>query len=189
MIIAITGNIGSGKSTASEIFVNSGYTLINADAIGHDLYHVKRIKDKVVKKFGKGILTHGEIERKKLKDIVFYDPKKLIELNNLVHPEIVKEINKRIRSIKSSKIVIEAALILEFNFKNYDKLILITIDPDVQMRRLLKKGKYNKSEINNIISSQMPQEKKMAYADYIVDNSGTKKELEESVKKIIEALS
>lgn len=75
MIVAITGNIGSGKSTAVELFVKAGYSLINADIIGHELYLVSRIKTKVIRNFGKGILTKGEIDRKKLKDIVFYNKK------------------------------------------------------------------------------------------------------------------
>ena len=127
MIIAITGNIGSGKTTAAELFRNAGFSIINADEIGHELYHVKRIKDKVIKKFGKRILTKAEIDRRKLKDIVFYDKKQLIALNRIVHPEIVKEINRRIKKSRNKKIVVDAALIVEFKFRNYDKLLLITI--------------------------------------------------------------
>lgn len=188
MILAITGNIGAGKSAASELFVKAGYYLINADKIGHELYLLPKIKNKVIKKFGKGILTDGEIDRKKLKQIVFHNKNKLFQLNRIMHPEIVMEINKRIKKSKSRKIVIEAALTIEFGFRNYDKLLLITIEKKEQIKRLLKKGKYNKEEINNIIDSQMLQEKKMAYADYIIDNSGTKKELKQNINKIIEEL-
>lgn len=188
MIIALTGNIGSGKSAAAELFVKAGYAPVNADKIGHVLYKRKDIKEKVIGKFGKGILTKGNIDRRKLKNIVFYNYKKLIQLNKIVHPEILMEIKKRIKKINNSNIIIEGALIVEAKFKDYDKLILLTIDREKQIKRLLKKGKYNKEEINNIISSQLAQEKKLKYADYIVDNSGSKKELEENIQKIINEL-
>lgn len=186
MIIGITGNIGSGKSAAAEIFRKNGYKVINADSIGHELYRREDIKTKVVKEFGQDILSNNEISRVKLKKIVFYNPEKLKKLNSIVHPEIIKKIKNKITHLNN--VVIDAALIVEVDFK-CDKLILITIDKDIQMKRLLKKGKYTKEEINNILTSQLPQEEKIKHADFIVDNSGSKEELEENIGKIIRALT
>ena len=185
MIIALTGNIGSGKSTAAALFEDAGYHIINADHIGHDLYKREDIKQKVIDRFGRKILTDDEIDRKKLKKIVFYDPDELKVLNQIMHPEIIKEIHSRIKSLRHDKILIEAALILEFGFKDYDRLIVMTIDQDRQIERLLKKGKYNKDEINNILKSQLSQEKKIESADYIIDNSGTLEELKKNINKVI----
>ncbi|MCK5283618.1 MAG: dephospho-CoA kinase, partial [Nanoarchaeota archaeon] len=111
-----------------------------------------------------------------------------IKLNKIVHPEIIAEINKIIDEKKGKDIVIEGALIIETKFKNYDKLIVVTIDKAEQIKRLLKKGKYNKDEINNILKSQIAQERKIRYADYIIDNSGSKNGFGKNVKKLIKEL-
>ena len=188
MIIGITGNIGSGKTEASLLFRKAGFTIFNADKIGHTLYKRKDLKLKLIKLFTKEILTKGEIDRKKLKNIVFHDTKELVRLNKVVHPAIIKEIKRKIKEKKNKFIAIEGALLIETKFKSYDNLLLITIDIETQIRRLLKKGKYNKVEINNIIKSQLAQEKKLKYADFIVDNSSTKKEFQKNIRKIIKEL-
>ncbi len=79
-------------------------------------------------------------------------------------------------------------MLIEFGFKEYDAMILVTIDRDMQIKRLLKKGKYNKKEIENIIDSQMSQEKKAKYADFIIDNSGKKSEFKKNLIKIIKSI-
>ena len=188
MIIAITGNIGSGKSEVCRLFENAGYHLIDADKVGHKLYLKPDMKDKVIERFGEGILTHEEVDRKKLKKIVFYDAEELRALNKIVHPEIIKEIKKEIASIKDKHVILEGAILIEMGETDFDKLLLVTVEKGKQIDRLLKKGKYNKEEINNIIASQMPQEEKIGHADYIIDNSGNMKELERNVKKLIKEI-
>ncbi len=187
MIIAITGNIGSGKSAACEIFKKRGFAIINADIVGHELYENTKIMRKVVEKFGQDTLTDGQIDRNKLKHIVFYNPDKLKELNKIMHPAIMAEVKRRTKKL-GGNIAIEAALILKTRFRSYDKLLLITIRRDRQIERLLKKGKYTLLEIENIIRSQPPQEELIEHADIIVDNSGTKKEFEQNIRKVITRL-
>ncbi|MBD3164566.1 dephospho-CoA kinase [Candidatus Woesearchaeota archaeon] len=181
MIVALTGNIGSGKSEVAKIFRKAGYRILNTDKIAHQLYKRGDIREKTAKAFGKKILTNGRIDRRKLKDVVFYSHSELRKLNKIIHPEIIKEIRKR----SKGKTLIEGALLIEAGFRDYDKLILVTIDKEKQIQRLLEKGKYREKELENIIRSQMPQEKKLKYADYIIDNSGTKKELEKNVRKLV----
>lgn len=174
MIIGITGAFGSGKSTVAAEFGRLGFKVINADNIGHKLLDKKPIKEKVISKFGKEILTKNYIDRKKLKDIVFYDKGKLIELNRIIHPEIIKEIKTIIKNIQNSKnknAVVDGALLVEAGFKGLDRLVVVKISRQNQMERLLKNGKYNKEEINNIIKSQLPQSKKLKYADFVIDNN------------------
>ncbi|MBR9700188.1 dephospho-CoA kinase [Candidatus Woesearchaeota archaeon] len=186
MIIAITGNIGSGKSTAAALFENYGREILRADLIGHEMYHREDIKGAVIKRFGEKILTDGEVDRRKLKEIVFSDPDELKALNAIVHPEIVQYISQKAKEF--THVVVEGALLIEAGFKDHDVMILLTIDKDIQIKRLLERGKYNKEEILNIIAAQMPQEDKIAYADYVVDNSGTVEEFKENLIKIIRSL-
>ncbi|MBS3106487.1 dephospho-CoA kinase [Candidatus Woesearchaeota archaeon] len=182
MILAITGNIGSGKTTAARFFAQRGFQIIEADKIGHELYHRNDIKERVIKRFGKTILTRGNVDRKKLKKIVFYDPNELKALNRIMHPAILKEVKKR---IQKANVVIEGALLIEAGFKGYDKLLVITIDRKEQMKRVLKRGKYKRKEVETILRGQMPQEEKMKHADIIIDNSGSRKELLNNLRKVL----
>jgi dephospho-CoA kinase len=187
MIVGITGNIGAGKSAAANIFWKQGYKKIDADKIGHELYKRNDIKQKIVKKFTREVLTDGEIDRKKLKKVVFYDSRELKRLNKIMHPAIVKEIKERIKDVRN--VVVDGALLIEAKFKDYDKLLLVTIDFDKEIERLLAKGKYTRNEIQNIMNSQMGQDKKLKYADYVVDNSGSIKEFERNIRKIIKKIT
>ena len=181
MIIGVTGVFGSGKTIVAKMFARYGYNHINADEIGHKLLNKKDVKNKVVKEFGKEVLTKNKIDRRKLKNIVFYDNKKLKKLNKLLHPLIIKEIKNKIK--KNS--VVDGALLIEAKALNLvDKLVVVKISKKEQMKRLLKKRKYTKKEINNIIKSQLSQKEKLKYADAVVDNSKDLKNTEKQVKAI-----
>src|SRR3989338_984721 len=185
MIIGVTGVFGSGKTTVSNMFLNHCYLIINADEVGHRLLNREDIKKSVVKQFGEGILTDGLVDRSKLKEIVFHNSEKLKELNKM-HPEIIKEIKRMIKESGEDKVVVDGALLIEAKgLSLVDKLIVVKIDRHEQIRRALKKGKYNREEIENIIKSQLSQEEKLKYADYVVDNSGDLVNTEKQVEKII----
>lgn len=189
MIIGITGIFGSGKTTVAGLFARHGYKVINADEIGHWLLNKKPIKDKVIKEFGSSILTNKNIDRKKLKNIVFYSHKKLIKLNKIIHKPIIDEIKSIIKKSKNKNVVVDGALLIEAGALNLiDKLIVVKINKKEQLKRLLKKGKYNKREINNIIRSQLSQKEKLKYGDIAVDNSRglsyTKKQVGEIIRSL-----
>ena len=187
MIIGITGVFGSGKTTVSSEFSKLGFKVINADKIGHKLLNQTKIKNKAIKLFGRSILTRGKIDRRKLKDIVFYDKDELIKLNKIIHPEIVKEIKAIIKRSNNKDIVVDGALLVEAGFKA-DFMVVVKVNKENQMKRLLKKGKYNKQEINNIIKSQMPQNKKLRYADFVIDNNKSIKDLRAKVTNLVSQL-
>jgi len=187
MIIGITGIFGSGKTAVANLFTKHGYKVINADEIGHNLLNKKPIKNKLVKEFGKSILTNKKINRRKLKDIVFNNHKKLIKLNKIIHKPIIKEIKSIIK--RNKNIVIDAALLIEAKALNLvDKLIVVKINKKEQLKRTLKKKKYNKKEVNNILKSQLSQKEKLKYADIVVDNSKDINNTKKQVKEIIPRL-
>lgn len=189
MIIGITGVFGSGKTTVAKLFAKYGYKVINVDEIGHKLLNKKPIKNKTIKEFGKSILTKNMVDRRKLKDIIFYNPKSLIRLNKIIHPPIIKKIKSIVKKSKNKKIIIDGALLIEAKALNLiDKLIVVKINKKEQLKRTLKKKKYNKEEINSIIKSQLSQKEKLKYADYIIDNNKSLKETEKQVKKTINKL-
>jgi len=185
MIIGLTGVFGSGKTTVAKLFVKHGYKHINADEIGHKLLNGKAVKNKIVRAFGKSILSKGEVDRRKLKDIVFYDHAKLKRLNKIIHPLIIKEI---IKESKGANIVIDAALLIESKVTDLvDKLIVVKVNKKEQLKRVLKRG-YNKKEANNIIKSQLSQKEKLKYADIVLDNSKSLDNTKKQVKKICELI-
>jgi len=207
MIIGITGVFGSGKSVVSRLFAKYGYRVINADEIGHKLLNKKSIKNKIIKEFGKSVLTKNKIDRKKLKKIVFYNHKALIKLNKIIHPAIINEIKTIIKKSKNKKIIVDGALLIETKcLKLFDRLIVVKIGKGEQLKRILllnsknskgfgnsrnfqnKKKKYNKKEIESIIKSQLSQREKLKYADIVVDNSKSLKHTKKEVKKIIKTL-
>jgi dephospho-CoA kinase len=182
MIIGVTGLFGSGKTFVSGIFAKYGYRIINADKIGHALLNKEDVRDKVTGKFGTALLTKGKIDRRKLKDIVFYDHKKLKQLNRIMHPLIIDKIERMIKKSKNRKIVVDGALLIEVGcLRIFDKLVVMKIKRKMLLKRTLKRKKYTRGEIYNIIKSQMPQKEKLKYADYIVDNN---KGLEETKKQV-----
>ncbi len=187
MIIGITGAFGSGKTTVADIFKKYGFEVINADELYHGIYEKdEKLKNKVIKEF-------GTLDRGKIKKVVFNDYKILKKLNEITHPMIIKEIKNKIKEIKKnniknnekSNIALDVPLLIEAKMQDMvDKIIVVKCNKKIQFERLLKKGKHTRKEIENIISSQLPTEEKIKYADLVVDNSKTVKETEKQVKTI-----
>jgi dephospho-CoA kinase len=186
MIIGITGIFGSGKTEIACIFAGYGYKLINVDNVGHILLDKKEIKNKIVKEFG-NVLTNKKVDRRKLKDIVFNDPKELKKLDRIIHPYLVKEVKKLIKKYK--KAVVDAALLIELGMYKYvDKIVVVKINKNKAIKRITENKKYTKKEIENVIKSQLSQNKKLKYADFIVDNNksvnNTRKQITGICKKL-----
>jgi dephospho-CoA kinase len=175
MIIGVTGTFGSGKSLVVKYL---GKDVINVDKIGHQILEKKK-KD-IVKIFGKDIIRNKKVDRKKLGNIVFSDKIKLNKLNKIVHPEMVKSVKEKAKG----NYVIDAALLVQLNLdKLCDKIILVKSNKKIQTERLLNKG-YSKTHINNVISEQNKQFKKLK-PDLIIRNVKTKEELKKQVKQWI----
>ena len=182
LVLGLTGNIGCGKSSVSTIFMNHGIDIVDADIVARHIFEDLDLLNKVFSTFGETIKNEdGSLNRKALGNIVFNDDKKLIALNNLTHPKIKENILKKVEEYKKQgkKIVaIDAALLIEDNYIPYiDKLILVTCKKDIQIKRIIARDNCTKEEAISRINSQMSQEEKVKYADYIIDNSGTIEEL------------
>src|SRR3989344_3759015 len=193
MIIGITGPIGSGKTTVAKLFSRHWYNRIDADEIGHQIIKKNPIVyKKILQDFGNKILDKNKnIDRKKLGSIVFNDVTKLKKLDSIMHPMIINEIKNKIKKIKmvcgnKTKIIIDAPLLLETEAKNLvDKIIVVKTDKKMILQRLNKK--FSTEKIEKILNAQMPLNKKMKYADFIIDNNKDFKYLEKQVKNILRA--
>ena len=182
LILGLTGNIGCGKSSLSAIFSENNIDIVDADIIARQIYDDEKLLKKVYDTFGTDIKNKdGSLNRKALGKIVFNDDKKLFQLNKLTHPVIRQNVINQIEEYKKQNkkiVVLDAALLVESDYLNFvDKLLVITCNQDIQIERIKKRDNCSTEEALSRIKSQMSQENKVKYADYIIDNSGTIDEL------------
>jgi len=188
MIVGLTGNIGAGKTSIAKIFSKHGWKVWDADKIAHRVL-AKEAFSIVVKKFEKKVLTDGKIDRRKLGEIVFYDGKKRRALERIIWPFVIEKILNESKRNPKGRILIEAAMLIESGlYKRMDKVVVVKIDMGVQLERILKRRNPNREILERIISSQMTQNKKIKYANFVVDNSGDFSQTEKQVERIIEEM-
>ena len=190
LVIGLTGNIGCGKSSLSKILKDNSLDIIDADIISREIMSNNKLLEEVFQVFGEDVKDKdGTLNRKKLASIVFSDDKKLIALNDITHPAIKNEIKRRIKDIENKGrniVIVDAALLIEGKFLDLiDKLIVITCDEKEQLNRVMYRDNSNMDEALNRISSQMSQDEKVKFGDYIIDNSGSLEELNYKANKLI----
>jgi dephospho-CoA kinase len=190
-VIGLTGGIASGKSTVSMLLKQKGAAIIDADEIAKEIMQPgKPAWTEVVEHFGKGILREdGNIDRKKLAQIVFSDEKELETLNRITHPRIVEEIKRRLKSFREkneSVVVVDAALLLEIGLDLLvDEVWLVAVDEKTQIERLLFREKsMGFAEALERIRAQMPLEEKLKFAQRVIDNGGSIEETKRQVDRI-----
>jgi len=178
MVIGITGSFGSGKTEVAKMFARLGGIVIDADKVCHSLIRPNTlVYKKIIGYFGKEVLAGDKtINRKKLGEIVFKEKSKLKLLNKLVHPHAIKEIKRIIRKEKrNSVVIVDAPLLVETKFhKSLDRLIVVKTRRDKQIRRIVKAKGMTKRKALDRIKKQAPLKKKLALAEFILDNIGSK---------------
>jgi len=177
IIIGLTGGILSGKSTVADMLAEKGAVIIDADKIGHEAYkpHTETWQ-RLVDTFGEWILRrNGEIDRKKLSDIVFSDPASLTLLNQIVHPRMRQMIEDEIEHLRAKDvnvIVLEAAVLIEAKWNDLVDEIWVTVAPeDIIIDRLQNRSGFTEEQARARIRSQLPTEEKVKHADAIIDTN------------------
>lgn len=190
LIIGITGSIACGKSLVSNYLKEKGYTIIDADKIGHMALENDEVKKQLVNKFGKSILKDNEVNRVTLGKLVFENNENLKELNNIIHPQIRKNISEQIQVHKNEKLVfVDVPLLFEAKFDDLvEKIIVISLDEKIQLERLMNRNSLSKEEALQRIKSQIPVREKEKLGDYVVDNSFTQENTYNQVDRILEKL-
>ncbi len=189
--VGLTGNIASGKSHTSLLFAEMGAHVIDADIVAHNLLCPgTKTYQGIVDTFGEQILgVGGEIDRKKLGRIVFFDEEKRKLLNQLTHHDvgaaILHEIFELEQTFSRGIVIVDAALMIETGgYKIYDRLIVVTCDPSLQLVRLMSRDQLSEREARARMDSQMPIEEKLKLADYTIDTSGTLKQTRDQAEAI-----
>jgi len=195
LVTALTGGIATGKSVVSQIFKDLGCFIHKADEAAHTIMLPGGpAYKKIVDHFGPEILHPDDtIDRQKLGHIVFSHKKELHFLNSIIHPLILAEKEESIQRVSKDgnhKIFIsEAALTIEAGYSDlFDKIIMTFCQGDDQIRRLMKRDQIPKKAALQKIQAQMPLEKKMSYADYLIDTSGTINQTIEQTERVFRQL-
>lgn len=177
LVIGLTGNIATGKSTILKYLIEKCATIIDADKLGHRVIEPGGpAYDAVVRAFGKEILGEdGTIDRKKLGKIVFSNPLDLGRLEKIVHPKIFELGKQEIADNDSPVIILEAIKLLEAGLMSTlcDEIWVVTSSFATQLRRLLEARKMEETDARRMINLQPPQAAKVNQADRVIDNDGT----------------
>jgi len=190
-LIGLTGNIATGKSTVAKMLQELGATVIDADALVHELQHKGTATfDAIVAAFGPGILDRaGEIDRKALGSIVFADPAQLRVLEGILHPAVLIESMRRITEAATPVVVYEAIKLIEAGRAEMcDALWVVTARYEVQLERLMRDRKMSEAEARQRIDAQPPQSKKIQQATVVIDNSGPLLETRQQVEAAFRAI-
>tara|TARA_Y200000002_G_scaffold12598_1_gene10291 strand:+ start:387 stop:980 length:594 start_codon:yes stop_codon:yes gene_type:complete len=184
MIIGLTGGIGSGKSAAGIEFEKLGITVIDADEIAQkaSLKNSKAYKE-IVEYFGASILDNSQnIDRRKLRNIVFNDDEQKKKLEQILHPAIREDISFAISNSKSPYTIIMVPLIYETNSKdNYNRILVIDCDEDIQISRAVTRDGASEEDIKKIINSQATKKERLSIADDVISNNSSIEKLSEKV--------
>jgi len=174
----------------SNYLKEKGYTIIDADKLGHIALTSDEVKEKLKKSFGLTILENNEISREKLGKLVFGNDENLKILNSIVHPYIRKIILQLQENHRDERFVfLDIALLFEAGFEDLvEKIIVVHVDEKIQVARLMSRNALSKEQAMFRIESQMSSKDKSILGNYVIDNGGTKEETYKQIDLIIEAL-
>lgn len=198
ILIGLTGGIASGKSTVAKLLRQKGAVVIDADELGKQSYEPGGPAYRpLIDRFGEKILQEdGTVDRQKLAAVVFNDPEALKDLNAITHPVIAGQINERLEELRDTDhlVVLDAALLVEILGKRgrslgLNALVVVQAGSAQQLDRLRSDRAMSEKDARARIDSQIRPEKRLPFADYMIDNSGTKEDLERSVELLWEDLT
>jgi len=184
MIIGLTGGIGSGKTAVSDTFKSLGIDIVDADVSSRRVVEKGQpALDDIQAHFGDGILdSENNLDRAKLREIIFKNPQERVWLEKLLHPKIAEHIKDQLESSNSPYCILVSPLLLETEQKSYCSFVLVVDVPEEsQIARTTKRDDVSEEQVKNIISAQIDREKRLEQADEIIINDGSMEELKEKV--------
>ena len=189
-VIGLTGGIGSGKSTVARYLAELGAVVLDADKVGHAVFQpdTEAWRD-VVATFGQQILTSGgEIDRKKLGEIVFNDPEEMSRLNRIMHPRMYDMVVKQIAEYRRQGVdvvVIEAAILIEAGWTSLvDEVWVAVASEAVVLKRLKEQRQMEAAQTLARIRSQLSSEERVKHADAVINNDGDLDEMKAKVREL-----
>ena len=186
-LIGLTGAIGSGKSSVSALFARKGAIIIDGDGIAKQLQQKgSATLQKMVDEFGDILLETGELDRAKVAQLVFGDADLLKRLNAIMHPAISAEILRQIETntAKDNVVVLDMPLLVENPREGMSGLVVVDVDPEVAISRLVQFRNMNEDDARRRMASQASREDRLKVADRVIDNSGSPDALDAQVDEV-----
>ena len=178
LLVGLTGGMGSGKTLSASFFKDLGAFILDADLICRKLVEPGQAAWKEIEAvFGKEIFTgSGNLDRRKLADIIFGNPEKKQTLEDILHPKVFEFERLEYDAIRkehpNALVIVDAALLIESgNYKKMDKVVVVNSDEKNRINRILARSKLSRDEIADRIKNQMPSDEKVRYADFVLENS------------------
>ena len=190
--VGLTGGIGSGKTTVSNFLLEYGIPVYNSDSQGKKLMNTNlELINDIVNIFGESVYNNGILNTNLLSSIVFSDPEKIKQLNNLVHPKVAEDFNQWVGKNNNQPILIkEAAILIESGaYLNMDKIILIISKKSNRINRVSKRDNSDLESIEKRINFQLTDDEKIQYADYIIENNSSLDDLKHEVLRVINEIN
>ena len=187
MIIGLTGGIGSGKTAVSETFEKLGITVVDADLASRVVVEKgKPCLEEIAKHFGNDILNENdELNRAKLREIIFNSDSEKLWLESLLHPAIAEQIKDELNASKSPYTILVSPLLLETNQRDFcDKVLVVDVPIELQMERTTKRDGVSEDQVKSIIKSQINRDERLQLADEIIINEGSIEDLEMIVREL-----
>lgn len=186
-LIGLTGAIGSGKSSVSALFARKGAIIIDGDGIAKQLQQKgSATLQKMVDEFGDILLETGELDRAKVAQLVFGDADLLKRLNAIMHPAISAEILRQIEANTATDnvVVLDMPLLVENPREGMSGLVVVDVDPEVAISRLVQFRNMNEDDARRRMASQASREDRLKVADRVIDNSGNPDALDAQVDEV-----
>lgn len=172
-IIGLTGGIGSGKTTVAKYFASKGVPVYIADEAAKNIMNNKEVIQEVQAIFSENVIQkNGFLDRNAIREFVFKDKRKLEQLNKIIHPKVKTDFENWLKQNKEAPFVIkEVAILFETNGQKYcDATILVTAPIEIRIKRVLERDTTSRENILQIIKNQLPEERKIELATYVIEN-------------------
>lgn len=187
LLIGLTGGIGSGKTTVSGLFQNFGINIIDTDIIAREIVEPdQKAYDEIVDVFGSKILSKNrDIDRKKLRQLVFDQPKKLSQLEKITHPRIISTMREQISQTTSPYCILCIPLLFEKELqREVDRVLVVDVPTEIQKQRVANRDNNSKAQVEAIMKHQLSRNKRLLLADDVIKNEGSLSDLQSQVQDL-----
>ena len=187
MIVGLTGGIGSGKTAVSDCFEELGIVIVDADLASRVVVEKgKPCLEQISERFGQDILNEaGELDRAKLREIIFNSDEEKDWLESLLHPAIGRQIQDELKASTSPYSILVSPLLLETGQKDYcDKVLVVDVPVETQVERTLKRDGVSEAQVQSIIKAQISRQKRLELANEVIINDGSLEDLKLAVNQL-----
>ena len=186
LVIGLTGGIGSGKSTVADLFRQLDVPVIDTDDISHQLVEPgKPALEEIKMNFADVLTQNGELDRAKLRQVVFDDPDKRQQLEIILHPRIQDQVRAQLSGLQSDYVLVVIPLLAEKGKWSFiDRVLVVDCDEETQLQRSMNRDNQSEQQIKNIIKSQASRQQRLAIADDIITNESGLDHLQLDVQQL-----